>query len=603
MIIIFSGYNQRAVISFIRTLEKNQIDSYSIIAVNHDPILLTKYRKKVSYVRQIKALDSEEIFFALNKIKNSVTNQKLFIAPSTEALNRFLLQNRTQFENAGFIIPLVDENLYEKISDKKKFSKLCQAYGILTPKEITKFKPFKPVVAKPNKYFSSDGKIYSPQFIFTESEFDDFLKIHVKDDFTYQEFLNGGDSFYLLFYFSKKGNVYSFSQKNLSQQSAGKSIIAAISASYHKNSGIVNPYINLFKQEKFFGLVMVEIRHYNNNYYMIEANPRFWGPSQLFCDAEYNFFEFMLKDYELIEKCSEKVKNSVYYWQGGDGIKTVWHEAGLNFFENNKEKFLESEIYKREDTMDIYKLEKLQRLYSSTSKHSNYQVLPKKLESLIDSSNLKIKSRYEIERMNYIKKYVNFDGLNVLDIGGNTGFFTFECLDCSANHVNYFEGNKTHAEFVSIAAELLNLKDKITVSPQYYLFDKKINCDIIFNLNVVHHLGDDFYKCKAKSDAKEKMLDCLNSLSDSANIMIFQMGFNWKGDPNCCLFDRGLKKEVIDFITCGTKKYWKIISIGIAEKINDSVVYEDLNEKNIQRQDELGEFLNRPLFIMESINH
>ena len=34
---------------------------------------------------------------------------------------------------------------------------------------------------------------------------------------------------------------------------------------------------------------------------MIEANPRFWGPSQLFVDAGFNLFESFLFDYNIIE--------------------------------------------------------------------------------------------------------------------------------------------------------------------------------------------------------------------------------------------------------------------------------------------------------------
>ena len=38
----------------------------------------------------------------------------------------------------------------------------------------------------------------------------------------------------------------------------------------------------------------------------------------------------------------------------------------------------------------------------------------------------------------------------------------------------------------------------------------------------------------------------------------------------------------------------------IAEKTEDGLNYSDLNDRNIGRIDELGEFLNRPLFIMKS---
>lgn len=56
-IVIFSGYNQRAVIAFLRTLTKNGLFNYSIIARDcEDTILKTQYKDKVFCVRDSKEL-------------------------------------------------------------------------------------------------------------------------------------------------------------------------------------------------------------------------------------------------------------------------------------------------------------------------------------------------------------------------------------------------------------------------------------------------------------------------------------------------------------------------------------------------------------------
>jgi hypothetical protein len=57
------------------------------------------------------------------------------------------------------------------------------------------------MIAKPKKYFSSDGRAYSPEFLLTEKEYMTFMESHNVEDFDFQEFLEGGISFYLLFYF------------------------------------------------------------------------------------------------------------------------------------------------------------------------------------------------------------------------------------------------------------------------------------------------------------------------------------------------------------------------------------------------------------------
>jgi hypothetical protein len=102
--------------------------------------------------------------------------------------------------------------------------------------------------------------------------------------------------------------------------------------------------------------------------------------------------------------------------------------------------------------------------------------------------------------------------------------------------------------------------------------------------------------------AKVKIIEQLNNISKSASTLVFQMGFNWHGNTKTCLFKDGTKREMIDYIAEGTKNNWEILSIGIPERLdNGQIVYREMNEINIPRADSLGEFLNRPLFIMKSI--
>src|SRR5690606_1826134 len=108
-----------------------------------------------------------------------------------------------------------------------------------------------------------------------------------------------GESFYLLFYFYKNGAAERFSQKNLMQQPSGGSIIAAVTSDFHRGH-VALQFEELFRSIQFRGLVMVEIRGQGDRYYMIEANPRFWGPSQLFVDAGVNLFEAFMFDYGLL---------------------------------------------------------------------------------------------------------------------------------------------------------------------------------------------------------------------------------------------------------------------------------------------------------------
>jgi hypothetical protein len=58
---------------------------------------------------------------------------------------------------------------------------------------------------------------------------------------------------------------------------------------------------------------------------------------------------------------------------------------------------------------------------------------------------------------------------------------------------------------------------------------------------------------------------------------------------------------MIHFVKNAINGYWKIDSIGVAEEINSITKYNDLNNFNIERKDTLGEFRNRPIFILKSL--
>jgi SAM-dependent methyltransferase len=250
------------------------------------------------------------------------------------------------------------------------------------------------------------------------------------------------------------------------------------------------------------------------------------------------------------------------------------------------------------------KKEELIQLYALNSKHSNYQILSRRLSSLISQGEIRVKTRFEAERLVYILDHVNVNNKSIVDIGGNSGFFTFELIENGAQSVHYFEGNPVHYEFVKLAAEVLDVTDKIEVTNRYLSFreelkDKKY--DVILLLNVLHHLGDDFGDAGiSMNKAREEIIFNMKNIARNTSVMVFQLGFNWKGNRNTCLFETGTKKEMIDYLKDGLKDDWDFTKIGIAQKKEGRVVYEDLNEDNIRRDDSLGEFLNRPIFILTS---
>jgi hypothetical protein len=617
IIIVFSGFNQRAVIAFLRTIEKTGL-TYAIIAKSeNDTIFDTNYNLKVYATRKQQQLDIDDLLSSIEIIKIKTRKSKCFVVPSTEALNRFLLTNRALFEQSGVRIPLVDKLLYEQISDKYTFCRLCENYDITIPSEDKDIYNIKiPFVAKPISYFNKAQETFVPQLIYTERDRKIFIEKHNLYDFYYQQFIDGR-SYYLLYYFDKEGNVYKYSQENVAQQPNGKSIVAATSSTIHQIE-ISDKYEFMFRSIGFRGLVMVEIKEEEGIFYMIEANPRFWGPSQLFVDANVNFFQAFLYDNEIIRNEPDFLHPIVskYFWFGGmieyekKNMPIVYHTKGYSIH-NNINEWLSFDIYKRDDTIEIFEKEnnmgikdELINLYAKNSKHSNYQILSRRLSGIIGDNIIEVRTRYESERLNYILSNILVKDKSILDIGGNSGFFSFELIDAGAKHVLYYEGNKVHANFVELAADALNVNDRIKVVDKYFSFEHELDgekTEITLLLNVLHHIGDDYGNNDISLlNAKSEILKQLNSLADKTSILVFQLGFNWKGNRNIGLFENGAKTELIEFIEKGTCENWEIEKIGIAEKMENRVQYKDLNEKNSKRDDSLGEFLNRPLFIMKS---
>jgi predicted ATP-grasp superfamily ATP-dependent carboligase len=357
--IIFSGYNQRAVVAFIRTLAAQKADFAVIAASKEDPIFDSAYSDRVLDVRRSRELAVDDVLRSIRKVKSKLNAGSCVISPSTEALNRFMISNRGILEKNGCEVPLVGKKLYEIISDKYLFTGVCGKNGITVPGEYRTPEEAKlPFVAKPKKYFSGNGGVYEPVLVFTAAQRDDFLRKYDPGHFYFQEYIEG-KSIYLLYYFSKGGKVYKYSQENLVQQPGGKSIVAAISSAWH-NGPESRKYERLFRKLGFHGLVMVEVRKRGNKFYMIEANPRFWGPSQLFVDAGADFFGVFLKDLGIrTEGVNFRGKAGVkYFWLGGmSGKKCVYYgERGRRVTENMRA-WSAKDIYNRADTAGIFKKE------------------------------------------------------------------------------------------------------------------------------------------------------------------------------------------------------------------------------------------------------
>lgn len=357
-LVIFSGYNERAVIAFLRVLVRHEVD-FSIIANGtNDRILHTPYRRNVVSIRKNPSLNHECILEAVTSALRRFPHARHIYAPTTEALNRFFLMHREVYENIGLTIPLVDELLYATVSDKRTFTDMCKAHLLDVPKEYeSAFSASPPFVAKPKHYTLK--KVLAPQLVRTAQDQQRFLDHECVEDFFIQEFVTG-ESVYLLVHQEKNGATHLFSQVNYIQQPQGKSIIAAKASEFHLTP-VAKQYIEMLKAVEFYGLIMIELRKQGERYAMIEANPRFWGPSQLFVDAmPLNLFDTFLLEYGADGCAPSKPKACRYYWHEGflatvqKGQQPDFHGYTYEQYVKEMPLWLSSDLYRRRDTLDLF---------------------------------------------------------------------------------------------------------------------------------------------------------------------------------------------------------------------------------------------------------
>lgn len=357
-VLIFSGSNDRAIISFCRYAVQKGIPIHIVANGDSDYILDTIYKENVIGVRTKNELNIYSVLEYCEFIRTN-KNSNVLIIPSTEFLNRFLLQNRKILSEHNIQIGLCENEVYEKLSDKYLFNELCISEGIKVPGEYKTPPKNYPFVVKPKKYFIN-SKVEKPVLIYNQDDFDNFAEDKNLSEHYFQEYI-GGKSFYLLYYIFKNGSYSVYSQENLMQQQNGGSMILCKSASIHKEI-ISKNFADLFIKHSFSGLVMVEVKFYNNKFYMIEANPRLWGPSQLILDASMNLFDCFAFENKLISTIPEShyEENQWYFWSGGliqnqQIEKNIsYHNFDNDLFFKNYNAFLNNEVYLKKDSINIY---------------------------------------------------------------------------------------------------------------------------------------------------------------------------------------------------------------------------------------------------------
>jgi predicted ATP-grasp superfamily ATP-dependent carboligase len=360
-VLILSGYNIRAIVAFCRWAKRRSLPFHLIAQGASDPIFLTAFADSVFLVRESKSLEPGEFCNWIGRIRRQYSYQEILVLPSSEFLNRFLLRNRAAIETAGGLVPLVDTQLYERISDKYSFGLTCLDFGIPIPKEYPAPPGSGLFVAKPRSYEAIGRRQLKPYLIYGAADLAAFHQKENEADYYFQEYIEG-NSVYLLAYIPRNEKPVLFSQENLLQQANGGSVILARRDDFYKQQGAVQ-YLELLVKLNFHGLIMIEVRFHKDTqrHFMIEANPRLWGPSQLAVDNGVDIFGAMLRDhgFNIDHTPDQSEQGQYYFWSGGlgDGRRPTYHNYSADRFVDEFSSINRDNLFLRDDTMALFRHE------------------------------------------------------------------------------------------------------------------------------------------------------------------------------------------------------------------------------------------------------
>jgi predicted ATP-grasp superfamily ATP-dependent carboligase len=358
-IFLLSGYNQRSVIACCRWAAQRKVPVHVAARGPADPIYLTSYADAVFLQRATQNLEIDDLCDWIQALKQQHGYEHVLIAPSTEYFNRFLLGGLDRIRSAGGIVPLAQRPIYETVSDKFAFGELCRAHGIDVPQELPTAPATFPYVAKPRTYASARLAQIKPYLIYSSEQHQRFMELESAEDFYFQEFVHGR-SIYLLSHIAKSGIATSYAQENLIQQAHGGSVVLARAHDFH-TSPLAGQYLDMLRSIGFHGLVMVEVRlcERTGRYFMIEANPRMWGPLQFVVDNQIDLIGALVSDHGFdVPAIHENPMHQPYYfWSGGlarNQQPFAYHNYSAQAFVDDYQQLVSADVFRRSDTLRLF---------------------------------------------------------------------------------------------------------------------------------------------------------------------------------------------------------------------------------------------------------
>ena len=366
--VLFSGSNDRAVHALARVMRACGERFVVIARKGRDRARSSFLRHHLAAARTGDVLEPAafEALLKSARLPDDGDGTRVLV-PSSEYLNLFLvgLDRERLRRETGCTIPLVERELYHRLTHKESSTRLFAGAGFRVPAVLDGFDPGAlPLVAKPRTNHGPDGLLQYPVLIETRADLDAFLARGASERYFPQEFVRG-DSRYLLAYVSRGGEIYASSQRNLAQQPGGKSVVLAETSDFHE-SEVARRAVELLKRVAFHGFAMIEFIVDAAGPCYIEVNPRPWGPLQLCADHACGIIEAFLGDYAHDDPSryralwQRKPRHARYMWIGGmietfgSGRRTAWNPTFTGSRAAAIGRSLGGDVYLRRDTLGVF---------------------------------------------------------------------------------------------------------------------------------------------------------------------------------------------------------------------------------------------------------
>lgn len=372
-VILFAGAPDRSVITCVRSLDRANIP-FIIIPPNQGSTInweKTPYLDSLvdSYYPPIDK--SEEFVEFLTKIGQDGEKRILYL--TSERMTRQLSKHKDTLEKNNVIFPAPNIQKYKTIADKSSFYTIGEKHDFNLPQKFEDLPESydKSFVAKPKKNVSEKGHSLSVYLIDSQRQLKRFQNRESKKEYFFQEYLDGPSYYYCGLYNHGKP-IASIGQKTVLQQPDGRSVIKAHPVKLPNK--IRQKTEQMLQGVDWHGAIMIEFIKSNDQWYLIEANPRFWGPLQLCVDNDVDLPK-LLYEIEATNTIPEKTepkykfgylrKNAHYkgYW-----IKLATGGSFKRSPEDNLGQYQYLDVWNRNDTKPIYRRKLLEQIFKPVQK-------------------------------------------------------------------------------------------------------------------------------------------------------------------------------------------------------------------------------------------